>query len=52
MTVRNSLNLFEQKLSSFILKFPCVYTLVIYMHVYAGICEEEGGAGRAALMEY
>lgn len=52
MTVRNSLKLFEQKLSSFILKFPCVCTLVMYMHVYAGICEEEGGAGRAALIEY
>ena len=24
----------------------------MYMHVYVGICEEEGGAGRAALVEY
>lgn len=52
MTVRNSLNLFEQKLPSFILKFPCVCTLMMYMHVYAGMCEEEGGGGRAALIEY
>lgn len=52
MTVRNSLNLFEQNLPSFMLKFPCVCTRVVYMHVYAGMSEEEGGGGRGALIEY